>query len=276
MRRLATLLTLLTIALAAACGGGGNDDDGAEQSPAGPSGSDSPVATSSSSGGSTQPNAEFCTPDDVDFVFDSLDFATSSASLEDQADALGDALDGWAEGAPDEIREDIDILVAAVRGLFELLEEYEFDFLAIGSEAADDPRLAALDSDTFEQAAAALENYCGFNIGRPAVDLPQGTDGSGAGAFTSGSLPDDFPEELIPPDSELELAGSAGPAITAQFHSTATLDTIRDFYEDTLGDATVIDSQNMLWSVFDRGIVTTVTVGGEDGDIFIGVAIAGG
>lgn len=270
------LLTLLVIVLAAACGGGGNDDQSAEESPGSSSGSDSPATSASGSGDSSQANSEFCTPDDVDFVFDSLDFAADSANLEDQADALGEALERWAAGAPDEIREDVETLAAAVRGLFELLEEYQFDFLAIGSEAAEDPRFAALDSDRFEQAAARLEDYCGFEFDRPAVELPQGTDGGGGGgAFTSGPLSDDFPRELIPPDSELELAGGVGVAITAQFRSTATLDTIRDFYEDTLGAATVIDSQNMLWSAFDGGKVTTVTVAGEDGDIFIGVAIAG-
>jgi hypothetical protein len=54
------------------------------------------------------------------------------------------------------------------------------------------------------------------------------------------------------------------------------MEEIREFYEEKLGDPNVIDSQNLIWSVFKDGQVTSVTVSGARGDIFIGVSVSGG
>ena len=210
-------------------------------------------------------------------IFDGLDVAAlGRADLEDQADVVREALARWADSAPGEIRDDVEVLAATVSDLYELLEEHEYDFSALGAGRSRRFALRGTGlSARFNEAAANFERYCGFDLQRPSVAPPQGTS-SGGPVILDGELPDGFPQELVPPDSEVVAAGSAGPALTGTFRSTATLDAIREFYEDILGDPNVIDSENFVWSVFRDGQVTAVTVSGTDGDIFIGVSVSGG
>jgi hypothetical protein len=63
------------------------------------------------------------------------------------------------------------------------------------------------------------------------------TDSGGGG----GSVPEDFADQLVPPASTVTLTQSAGETQTVIFHSTASFDELKSFYEsavDSLGGDT--------------------------------------
>ena len=154
-------------------------------------------------------------------------------------------------------------------------KEHDYDFLAMAVAAESDPRFAALDSAEFNTASDRLAEYCGYDIEPPSTGLlPSSGTGSGGGGITT-TLPDDFPPELVPPDSVVNFAGNSGPGLAAEFTSTASVEEILAFYEDVLGDVTVRDSESVIWSVFVDDSLKTVTVTGTDGEVSIAVALVG-
>jgi hypothetical protein len=275
MRRLIALLTILVLGLAVACGG----DDGDSSDPA-PEASPAATATegSTSSGGGSTGSGDskdgFCTPDNIDAVFDGFEATTDLADLETQFSQMSDILDDWADGAPSEIKDDAQIIARAVRGLIELFEENDYDIIAVGTSATDDPRVLALDSDEFVAATDRLSEYCGYDIAPPLDGPTLSLEPGSAGDLGDGTLPDDFPAELIPPDSTVEFAGLIGPGIGAQFTSTATIDKILAFYEDVLGPPTVTSDESTIWSIFEDNTLTTATISGVDGNVDIAITIS--
>ena len=162
--------------------------------------------------------------------------------------------------------------------MIELLEEHDYDFLAMVSNASADPRLAAIQSPAFTEATNRIAAYCGIEIDAPALD---GGSATGAGAplnptFDEGTLPDNFPEELIPPSSEVGLTADAGLGLTVQFTSTATREEALAFYEAVFGPPTFSDDEATLWSDFAGSSARTVTLGGSDGALAIVVVIVSG
>ena len=274
MRRLITLLAILTLGLVVACGGG-DDDSSADSDSSGDSGN----GGSSSPSGSSKDN--FCAPEYADAIFEDFDPTASLDDLEGQIGEMNELLDRWANDAPSEIRGDIRIIVDTMKGFFELLEENDFDFLAAAMSAADDPRLAALDSADFNAAVDHLNEYCGYDIDS-GIDtgagsssaVPDSGSGSAGSGFTQGTLPEDFPENLIPPDSTIGVAGDFGIGAGAEFTSTATIKQVLDFYKDALGDPTLSSGSDTLWSVFEDNKAITVAVSGTDGDVEIIVTVA--
>ena len=303
MRRFALLFIVMVLGLTAACGGddatdsdagsdggtstnassgdsNGSDDSGDDDSGGGSSAS-TPEPTGGSSGGGS--DDDFCRPDNVDAVFDNLDFTANLGNLEEQFSGLRAALGRWADNAPGEIEDDVRVLVAGTRGMIDLFEEYNYDFLAIGTSAIDDPRFTALEDPEFQAASDRVASFCGFDADPPSIgSIPgpgtsPGGGGSpgGDGGFTSGALPDGFPEALEPPNSEIGFAGNIAGAVTAEFSSTSTIEEIREFYEGQLGEPTLVDQESMIWSILDGSSFTNVTVTGTDGDLVIVVAIVG-
>lgn len=274
MRRIALLLAILTLGLVAACGSGG-DDDSSAGSPDSTSSSDSSGSGGAAGGGA---GSAFCSPTNEDVIFGSLDFTRTFDDLEAQFGLIGDALDVWAGSAPAEIEGDVRILVDAMRALIELFEEFDFDLVAIGTAAADDSRLTTLDSDAFQAATVRISEYCGYDIATSSTGsaAPSGSEsgGDGGGSGFAVALPDDFPAELVPPDSELEIVSSFGPSLTVQFSSTATIDEILAFYEDALGEPSIVSDEFALWSIFETNKITTVNVTGTDGNLEIVISIA--
>jgi hypothetical protein len=66
---------------------------------------------------------------------------------------------------------------------------------------------------------------------------PAASSGGGGG----GSVPDDFADQLVPPASSVVMTQSAGETQTVIFHSTASFDELKSFYEsavDSLGGDT--------------------------------------
>jgi hypothetical protein len=67
------------------------------------------------------------------------------------------------------------------------------------------------------------------------------TDSGGGGSGGGGSVPEDFADQLVPPASTVTLTQSAGETQTVIFHSTASFDELKSFYEsavDSLGGDT--------------------------------------
>jgi hypothetical protein len=285
VRRFALLVGILVLGLVVACGGGdGDDSNGESGTPSSGDGSSSSSSDggSSSSGGGGGSDSDFCSPDDFDAIYGSLDF-TDFSDLESQFSQLGDALEEWADRAPGEIEDDVEVMVDALRGLIELFEEYDYDFLAIGLGASEDPRFLALESDEFTAASERVSEFCGYDFEVPSGGLSDGGTSSDGGGSTGGGgggfsgavgLPDDFPEELTPPDSEVTFAGNLGFGDTVSFSSTATIAEIVEYYTDALGDPTASDSESALWSVIGSETLTTVAVTGTDGDLEVVVLIA--
>lgn len=273
MRRLLLLLGVMVLGLAVACGGGDDSDGG------------------SSDGGA---DSKFCSPDESDAVFDQLDFSGASMSEIDYG-AVKDALKDWEKSAPSEVRDDVKVMAEGIRGLLELLEENDGNFMALAMTAESDPRMLALDSDEFLAASDRLDEYCGFEIGGfgDTGSADSGTSGgstgdsSSAGASTGGNgtstagggfsgamgLPDDFPTTLVPPKSELTFAGSLAGALTGEWTSTMTIEEVLAYYSDEYGDPMYADSESALWSIVDDDELIAVNVEGTDGDLTISVVI---
>jgi hypothetical protein len=248
----------------------GGDDDSSDSDSSSDSGS------SSSSGGSSSSGSKdgFCTPEYADAVFEGFDPLSGTDDLEDEIKEMNKLLDRWADDAPSEIRDDVRIIVDTMHGFFEILEENDFDLMAMALSAEDDERLMALDSTAFNNATNRLNEYCGYEDITTDVDTgssttPSDDGGSTTGGFTQGTLPDDFPSPLIPPDSTIGIVGDFGVGTGAEFISTATVDDIIEFYKKALGDPTLSSSEGTLWSTSQDGQAITVTVSGSDGAVEI-------
>lgn len=277
IRRFTVFLGILALSLLIACGGGdddsSNDADSSKPSDSSSSSSDSSSSGSSSSSSGSKDN--FCTPEYADAVFEGFDPLSDADDLEAELKEMNKLLDRWADDAPSEIRDDVRTIVDTMHGFFEILEENDFDFMAMAFAAEDDPRLAALDSAEFTAATNRLNEYCGYedidvDSGSGSATAIPDSDGSSSGGFTNdGTLPEDFPAPLVPPDSTVEFAGDFGVGSGAEFSSTATVDDILDFYKKALGDPTLSSSEGTIWSTFQDGQAITVTVSGSDGAVEI-------
>jgi hypothetical protein len=281
VRRLALLFGVLVLGLVVACGGGDDDDSNGDGGT--PTATESSSSSSSGGGGSDDrggssgggADSDFCSPDDADAIFGSLDFANVT-DMESQFSDLGDALDEWADRAPGEIEDDVELMVDTIRGLIELLEEYDYDFLAIGLSASDDPRFLALESDEFTAASERVSEFCGYDFDAPSSGSSSSDGGgsSGGGGFAGAvELPEDFPEGLIPPDAELEFVADLGFGLTVQYTSTATVSEITDYYTDAMGDPLFAAADSASWFATEGGTATTVTVSIVDGDLQVVIVI---
>ena len=288
MRRLALLVAVFALGLVIACGGG--DDDGGDGGDGGNGdGNNEPTATAAAgdSGGGNDDNDgdddrdndsnggggndDFCSPQDVDAVFEDLDFSgLDPEALEEQFNRLDEALDHLEDRAPNEIEDDVKTVAEGMRGLIELLEENDYNFFALATAAEDDPRFLALDDPKFQEASDRIAEYCGFDNDVPASSGGGSVPGGGGGAF-SVDLPEDFPEDLVPPDSTIGFAGNVGFGDTVEFTSTATAEEVKSYYEGVLGDPTFADSESILWSSATRN----VTISGTDGAVTVIVILLG-
>lgn len=288
MQRFLLSLVVLALGLIVACGGGsddgdeGNDEGGDPASPtatasAAPSGGGSTGGSSAStpapsSGGG---DSDFCSPAGAEAVFNGFDF-TGAGDLEATLGSLGPALEAWIENAPSEIRDDARLASETMRGLIELLEENDYNVFALGGAAAADPRFAAIESPEFTAATDRIAAYCGIEVpAAPALD--GGAAGGGTAPFNptfgEGTLPEDFPEELIPPSSQVGVTADAGLGLTVQFMTTATIDEVIEFYTDLLGSPLASDSDGTIWSQISASSGATVSVMELDGAVIVTVVV---
>ena len=247
-----------SIALAA-CGGGdtASEDDSSTaastESQATTGTSDAPTTTTASLAvGSTD---NWCAQADEGDSFNVPDL-TSAADIEASATQYLAAIDQIVASAPSEIQADVAVIAEAARMFFSLLEEYDWDFLAI---PPDDERLTAFDDGGVEQASRNIAEYCGFDLDDPAA----------ASGFGSDPLPEAFPDEFVPPGTVEFVAdqGVAGVIIGVD----ADFDDVVDHYVDLLG----VERAPGVDSVILQGMYngnTYVIVISEGTPVFVSVA----
>lgn len=286
MRKWLLVLGALAFGLVIACGGGDDSKDAATSTPSGAA--DTVAATQSSSGGDAGSGAgsDFCGPEEENQIFGQFGSSGAAATAIDY-DAVRNALDKWVDSAPGDYKDDAKVMRDGIRGLLELLQENDGDFMAMAMGAANDPRMLALDSDTFQAANDRISSYCGWdiNLGLDGSSTGGGNGGSsgssGSGSGSSGGgftgaigLPDGFPEELAPPDSELTFSGTIAGATTVEWSSTLTIQEVLDYYGQQLGSGpSYADAESAIWQVPTDNKLTTVSVQGTDGDLAIQITI---
>jgi hypothetical protein len=181
MRRFVAV-TALVLGLAAC---GGDDDDGAAVDEA----SDVTDAASTEAPADTDATADSEAPEGTDapeFEGDAdSEFCELARRVEDSEFLEGDdpeqlreeyqdvseAFDQLRDTAPDEIRDDIQLLGDQLDEFIAVLDEYDFSFTALAEAAADNPELAAsldaVSSPEFEEASDRVDTYvtdvCGIS-----------------------------------------------------------------------------------------------------------------
>lgn len=177
------------------------------------------------------------------------------------------------ELAPDEVRSDVALIAEAYEGFASLLEEYDYNIMAVSTAAADDPRLLALESDELAAASARIGQFCGVDLG-VSPDVGAGDTGDETPGGDQSEY-GDIPNVLVPPDVVEALDMGSGAVL---FRSDAPFDAIVDFYTDALGTPFFVntDEQSGVWQGRVAGVVRSVTVGPGDGVFEVLVARIGG
>ena len=268
--------------LVAACGGG---EEVAESSPttAAAEGSSDTTATTTAAPTTTttQAPAVNASDDFCEFVVaaaQNSDFSPLGLNPSDLEARLTETLDEinrGAELAPSEIRDDVVMFAETYAGFVELLSDYGFNFLAIGEDALDDPRLTALEDPALTEAGERIEAYCG--VDNFIVVNPQAP--GGGGTTSGGEPPEGIPAEFIPDGANILSQINAAGSTSVVYQIDRPLDEMISFYEDLLGDATQVldDPPGASWVTFSaEGLITSVVVseavgGGTD----VGVSFAG-
>lgn len=259
----------------AACGGGDDAADGTTAAPAGNGGSDTTAATTSAAPTTTaapvaNPSDDFC-----EFIIayaDETDFSPigmSAAQVEELFTDNVDAINQAAQMAPNEIRGDVVMFAEAYGGFVELLAENGFNFLALGEDVLNDPRLAALEDPELEAAGDRIEAYCGienFIATAPQPADPGGGGGGGGGVIPGGEIPDDFPAELIPDGAQVLAVTNIAGLTTVIYDIAQPVAEVIDFYTDQLGPAVSLltDPPGALWVSTDADGLIQVGVSETD------------
>ena len=287
MKRALAFLIAFTLAVAA-CGGGEEEPAPASDAPTSPAVTE---AEDTSQPAVTQPQTTIPpadapvnpAADDPDMVVDddpgtgegsSTEFCAFIADVDDsqqQLDlafdpdsfrqAMEDTITGMERArdlAPSEIADDVDFVLDGFLGFVELLEEYEYNMLALGTEALEDPRLVVLESPEFEAAVNRIGEFCG-------LDLDTGDDdemSDPGGSEATG----DLPTALVPPGL-VETISVGGGAVL--FSSNAPFAELVDFYTALLGNPMFVDDGEMaaLFQGSYEGTQYSVSMAGGDGTI---------
>lgn len=287
MKRAIALLIAFTMAVAA-CGGG--EDDPAPAAPAAPAATDagdgSPAVTQAQvtipppdapvdpaaddpdmvvdddPGAGEGSSTEFCAfIADVDESQQMLDTAFDGDSFREAMEATIDAMQRSRDLAPSEIEEDVDFVLDRFLDFIELLEEYQYNLIALGTEAASDPRLQALESAEFQAAVDRIGDFCGIDLNTSGE-----SDGAGTGPGGGGDAAGELPAALVPP-GVVDTADIGGGAVL--FSSNAPFADLVDFYTQVLGEPLFVDDTEMaaLFQGSYEGTPYSVSMAGGDGTI---------
>jgi hypothetical protein len=296
MRRAFVLMIALAV-IVVSCGG---DDDAASTTPApapapaaDPTGGSDPTDAApqpttapddsgiadddppADEAGGTDPGAgastDFCgfiatvdaSQDDVGAGFDS---ATFRSGMEESVAGLERARDL----APREIADDVDLVLDTFLDLIALFEEYEWDIIAIGTSAGEDPRLLSFDQADFIAAVDRIGTFCGLDLTTGGEDDPA-PDPIGP---PSNDVPDDVPAALVPPGATLRIDLGGGSFILT---TTASFDDVVDFYKNTIGPPLFEEPSQMsaAWQAQVDGKLTTVSLVASAGAMEIAISIIG-
>lgn len=189
----------------------------------------------------------------------------SAAEFEERFRANLAAIEMAADIAPSEVADDVNLFVGAFRGFVELLDEYDFNFLAMGDQALNDPRLTALDNAELEAAGDRIEAFCGFEPGE-FITPGSPDDGEPGGTVEPGvlgtELPEGFPEGLVPPNGQVVASVSIGGATSVTFDIEGVTDDVIAFYTAELGPPVTVLPQpkGALWASSVDGATLSVVV----------------
>jgi hypothetical protein len=156
--RAVALIAVLALA-GAACG---DDDDDAGVTDGGTGATvEGEAADSGDSGDSGDGGGDWCDLarelDADESVLDDLDF-TDPESLEDAFRQVVDTIENAADEAPDEIRDDVNLIADGFNDLVDELERVDFNFLDVDSSVLDNPELEAAS----DRIADYNERVCGI------------------------------------------------------------------------------------------------------------------
>jgi hypothetical protein len=193
MRRYLILLFMLGTLLVGACGGG--DDNSGNDNAAGTSEEGSDDANNDDTDFSGQGSDDFCDKARVLNDDDSLDNPDASPEeTREDARRVIDALDGLAEDAPGEIEDDINMLLEALRPVFQAIADGKDLENLTPEEQAEFERLQ---SPEFEAAGnrfnAYVEKVCGIDADEDGDT--DGVDNSSDGTDTTGDTTADTTED---------------------------------------------------------------------------------
>lgn len=249
------------IVMIAACGGdaepaaddGGGTDDGTTSSTTTTTSTTATTTTTVVTSGDG-----FCqfAADNADNLNASFSPTQSPEQLRDSLLDTQDRISRAVDLAPAEIKDDVRVFEAAYDGLIEVFEEIEWSFANAPDDLDQDPRLQALDSPELEEAGMRIEDYCGFSF------IATEPGGGGTGTVGGGTVPDDFPSDLIVADAEIVAVVNIGGADSVTFDVQTDVDTVIAFYTDLLGDpaGALEEPPGALWITTWEGRAANVTV----------------
>ncbi len=164
--------------------------------------------------------------------------------------------------APRDVADDVDFVLSVFLDFFELLEENEWNLIAPGTSAADDPRLMAFDGDEFSAAIDRIGTFCGLDLNADDEAPPPDT------STPEGTTPGEIPEALVPA-GVTETLGIGGGAYVLS--TTESFEDVVAFYTDLLGDAFFVDNNQKaaLWNTTYEGLQVSVSLAEAGGGVEI-------
>ncbi len=249
IRKLAALLALMLVFVA--CGGDDDttattaaDGEPATTAPAPASGGDDNGDGNGDGNGAAAPGAgdDFCTMFEPVVETQVGAFDLSPETLEESLNMALAAADDVLDAAPNEIEDDVQVLINGFQDLAAAMEDVDYNPFANMEAFLADPRVQNLDSAEYAAANMAINEYCGIEP-EPGVDggfgLPPDTMPPGATLppdLVSGDLPENFNPDFVPPGVTDIQTIDVGIGYQVTFTSSAPWEEVLAHYTNVLGD----------------------------------------
>lgn len=144
-------------------------------------------------------SSSFCdTVEDAQADFAELDtLDTTGAGFEEAFTKADDAFAEMADNAPDEIKDDMQLLAGAMSDLITVFEDADWDFAALVSDPEAAAKLEVLDSEEYQTASDNVAQYakdeCGVDLegGTSSTDGPSSDDTAADSSSDSLDIPAD-------------------------------------------------------------------------------------
>ena len=263
MTRFVRLLTVMMVVLAA-CGGG--DSEAASTTTLVAAGDDPTTSTTTTTESPVDSGAgasgDFC--GFLGDYVDDTDFSPIGLSPEGIEGLFKDNLAAMQQArglAPSEIAGDVGLFVDAYGDFIDFMDDFDFNFLAISEAAQDDPRLTALEDPELEAAGKRIEDFCGIE-GDFIATPPSSSGGGGGAVLPTATLPEGFPDELVPPGGQVVASFDVAGTKTVGFELDSSSDDVIAYYTGILGDPLFESSEPLgaAWSAQYEGSDVNVTM----------------